>query len=64
MKVVLPFVLAGSVGFSQVLGPHDPHVVEQPVQQESQLVGVLAANVVSTATVSAIPMLNSWMDYR
>ncbi len=64
-KVVLPMVAAGSLGLAQVLGPRDPHVVEQPVQEQSKLVGTLASNVVSTATanVQMLPSSFMWRDF-
>jgi hypothetical protein len=65
-QVILPIVAASTLGLAQVFGPHDPHVAEPPVQEQAQLIGMLATNVVSTATTAGVQMLpNSfmWRDF-
>jgi hypothetical protein len=58
-RIVLPLVAAGSLGLAQVLGPHDPHVVELPIQEMPQVVGMLATNIISTATANVQMVTNS-----
>ena len=64
-KIILPMVAASGLVLAQTLGPHDPHVAEPPIQEQSQLVGTLASNVVSTATanVQMLPSSPMWRDF-
>lgn len=47
-----PALVASSVVFAEVMGPHEPHIEIEMQNSQPQLVGVMSMNSVSTATAT------------
>ena len=63
-KVILPVFVVGSVGLAQVFGPHHSHIELDLQTQMPQLVGTLASDAMSTATVTRGQVLFEMEDFR
>jgi hypothetical protein len=62
---ILPLFVASAVVMGELLGPHEPHVELNLQEEGPQLVGMLASNVVSTATATVLPLSSfGWRDFQ